>query len=105
MFALRLTFKIRSRHNYLSINKINNVDVVLKISRFTIVKVYKDSETVLSNKPRLHDGFFDKHNTKSTLKNSSLIFYILGTVRLVYTFLENIPIRHDVLENIANESG
>ncbi|CAI6354123.1 unnamed protein product [Macrosiphum euphorbiae] len=53
----------------------------------------------------LIDSICEKSNTKSGLKNSSLIFDFLGTVQFVYTFLENSAIRHAVLENIAKESG
>jgi len=53
----------------------------------------------------LIDSICEKSNTKSGLKNSSLIFDFLGTVQFVYIFLESSPIRHAVLENIAKESG
>lgn len=49
----------------------------------------------------LIDSICEKSNTKSGLKNSSLTFDFLGTVQFVYSFLENSPIRHAVLENIA----
>jgi hypothetical protein len=51
----------------------------------------------------LVDSICEKSNSRG--KKNRLIFNFLGTVQLIYNFIESSPMRHAVLEKVAKETG